>query len=141
MIHINNVMIRTRFADVVFPVFGDRVQLQQVMLNLVMNGLEAMSSVSERTRELVVTTRNIDPGQVQITVEDSGTGVDPNTIERIFDPFYTSKAEGEGTGLGLSICHGIITEHGGKIEVKSKVNKGSCFRVIFPKPPALKQVG
>ena len=73
-----SVVIRTQFADDLSPVSGDRVQLQQVVLNLIMNGMEAMSSVGERARELVITTRNIDPDQVQVTVEDSGIGLDPN---------------------------------------------------------------
>ena len=67
-------------ADDVFPVFGDRVQLRQVMLNLVMNAIEAMSSVSERERQLVITIRNVDADRVQVTVQDSGTGLDPNTL-------------------------------------------------------------
>ena len=73
-------IIRTQFADDLSPVSGDQVQLQQVVLNLVMNAIEAMSSVGDRARELVITTRNIDPDQVQVTVEDSGIGLDPNTI-------------------------------------------------------------
>ena len=75
-----SVVIRTQFADDLSPVPGDRVQLQQVVLNLVMNGMEAMSSVGDRERQLVITTRNIDPDQVQVTVEDSGIGLDPNTM-------------------------------------------------------------
>ena len=78
-----SVVIRTQFADDLAPVLGDRVQLQQVVLNLVMNAIEAMSSVSGRPRELVIHTRNIDGGQVQVTVEDSGVGLDPNTMARI----------------------------------------------------------
>ena len=81
-----SVVIRTQFADDVLPVLGDRVQLQQVVLNLVMNAIEAMSSVGEQARELAITTRNIDPDQVQVTVEDSGTGLDPDTMARIFEP-------------------------------------------------------
>ena len=73
------VMIRTKFADDLSPVSGDRVQLQQVMLNLIMNAIEAMSGVEERPRELIITTRNIDADQVQVSVEDSGPGLDPNT--------------------------------------------------------------
>ena len=100
----NSVMIRTQFADDLSPVSGDRVQLQQVVLNLVMNAIEAMSGVDERPRELVITTRNIDADQVQVSVEDSGTGLDPNTASRIFDPFYTTKAcrYGHGT-LDLAV--------------------------------------
>ena len=121
-----------RFADDVLPIFGDRVQLQQVMLNLLMNGLEAMSSISERARELVITTGNTDAGQVQITVEDSGTGLDPNTIERIFDPFYTTKPIGRGAGLGLSVVYGIVQDHQGQISCENRPEVGTVFALTFP---------
>ena len=94
----NRVTIRTLCADDVFPVLGDRVQLQQVMLNLVMNAIEAMSSVSERARQLVITTRNVDADHVQVTVQDSGTGLDPNTMGRIFDAFLHHQARRHGHG-------------------------------------------
>jgi PAS domain S-box-containing protein len=126
-----SVMVRAQFADGVFPVFGDRVQLQQVMLNLVMNGLEAMTSVNGRPRELAVTTRNIDAGQVQITVEDSGTGVDPKTIERIFDPFYTTKPS--GMGIGLSISRSILQNHGGRLWAAPNDGPGASFHFTLPK--------
>ena len=100
----NSAIIRTQFADDLAPVAGDRVQLQQVVLNLVMNALEAMSSV-ERAREVVITTRNVDADHVQVTVEDSGTGLDPNGAEKIFEPFYTTKASGMGMGLSVSPFH------------------------------------
>jgi signal transduction histidine kinase len=124
-------MIRTQFADDVPPVFGDRVQLQQVVLNLVMNGFEAMSSVSERVRELVITTGNIDAGQVQVTVEDSGTGLDPNTIEKIFNPFYTTKPA--GMGMGLSISRSILQQHGGRLWAAPNDGPGTSFHFTLPK--------
>jgi PAS domain S-box-containing protein len=120
-----SVMIRTQFADEVLPIFGDRVQLQQVVLNLIMNGLDAMSSVSERARELVITTRNIDAGRVQVTVKDSGTGLDTNTIERIFDPFYTTKPS--GMGMGLSISRSILQNHGGRLWAAPNDGPGTSF--------------
>jgi PAS domain S-box-containing protein len=126
-----SVTIRTRFAEDVLPIFGDRVQLQQVILNLVVNGLEAMSSVSERARELVITTRNIDAGQVRVTVEDSGTGLDPNTIERIFDPFYTTKPS--GMGMGLSISRSILQNHGGRLWAAPNAGPGTSFHFTLPK--------
>jgi signal transduction histidine kinase len=126
-----SVMIRTQFADEVSPIFGDRVQLQQVMLNLVINGLEAMSSVSERARELVITTGNIDAGQVQVTIEDSGIGLDPNTIERIFDPFYTTKPA--GMGMGLSISRSILQQHGGRLWATPNHGPGTSFHFTLPK--------
>jgi PAS domain S-box-containing protein len=127
----NSVMIRTRFADDFSPVSGDQVQLQQVVLNLVMNGIEAMSSVGERARELVITTRNLDPDQVQVTVEDSGTGLDPNTITKIFDPFYTTKPG--GMGMGLSICRSILQAHGGRLWATAKDGPGTAFHFTLPK--------
>ena len=124
-------MIRTLFADEVPPIFGDRVQLQQVLLNLVVNGLEAMSTVSERARELVVSTRGIDAGQVQVTVEDSGTGLDPNSIGRIFDPFYTTKPT--GMGMGLSISRSILQQHCGRLWATPNDGPGTSFHFTLPK--------
>jgi PAS domain S-box-containing protein len=126
-----SVMIRTQFEDDVLPILGDRVQLQQVMLNLFVNGLEAMSSVSERARELEITTRNIDAGQAQVTVADSGTGLDPNTIGRIFDPFYTTKPT--GMGMGLSISRSILQSHGGRLWAAPNDGPGTSFHFTLPK--------
>ncbi len=125
------VIIRTQFADDLSPVSGDRVQLQQVVLNLVMNGIEAMSSVEERPRELVITTRRIEPDQVQVTVEDSGTGLDPNMMSRIFDPFYTTKAG--GMGMGLSISRSILQNHGGRLWATVNDGPGTSFHFTLPK--------
>jgi PAS domain S-box-containing protein len=127
----NSVMIRTRLADDLSPVSGDRVQLQQVVLNLVMNGIEAMSSMAERARELVITTRNIDPDQVQVTVEDSGIGLDPDTMARIFEPFYTTKSG--GMGMGLSISRSILLSHGGRLWATANDGPGASFHFTVPK--------
>ena len=121
----NSVMIRPRFADDVFSVLGDRVQLQQVVLNLVLNGIEAMSSVGGRARDLVITTRNLEPDHVQVTVEDSGTGLDPSALDKIFDPFYTTKPG--GMGMGLSISRSIIEAHGGRLWATAKDGPGTMF--------------
>jgi PAS domain S-box-containing protein len=102
----NGVTIRTQFAEDVWPVLGDRVQLQQVLLNLMMNAMEAMSSVHGRARQLSIATRNIDPAQVQATVEDAGLGLDPNEMPRIFEPFFTTKRE--SMRMGLSIFRSIL---------------------------------
>ena len=126
-----SVMIRTHFADDLCTVSGDRVQLQQVMLNLVMNGIEAMSSVDDHARELTITTRNLDAGQVQVTVDDSGTGLDPNVIDKIFDPFYTTKSG--GMGMGLSICRSILQMHGGRIWASANNGRGTSFHFTLPK--------
>jgi PAS domain S-box-containing protein len=125
------VITRTELADDLSPVSGDRVQLQQVLLNLIMNGMEAMTSVSERARELVITTRNIDPDQVQVTVKDSGIGLDPNTMPRIFEPFYTTKSG--GMGMGLSISRSILQTHGGRLWATAKEGPGTSFHFTLPK--------
>ena len=127
----NTVVIRTRFGDDVFPVLGDQVQLQQVVLNLVMNAIEAMSKVGDRARELVITTRNIDPEQVQVTVEDSGTGIDPQMIDKVFDSFYTTKSG--GMGMGLSVSRSILQAHGGRLWATAKDGAGTIFHFTLPK--------
>jgi signal transduction histidine kinase len=121
----NRVMIQTLCADDVFPVLGDRVQLQQVMLNLVMNAIEAMSGVAERARQLTITTSNIDTDHVQITVRDSGTGLDPNTMSKIFEPFYTTKSG--GMGMGLSISRSIVQSSGGRLWATTDDGPGTAF--------------
>jgi len=126
-----SVVIQTQFADDLSPVSGDRVQLQQVVLNLVMNAIEAMSSVDGRARELVITTRNIDAGQVQATVRDSGTGLDPNAIDKAFDPFYTTKSG--GMGMGLSISRSIVQAHGGRLWATAHDGPGTMFHFALPK--------
>ena len=124
------VVIRTQFAEDLAPVAGDRVQLQQVVLNLIMNAIEAMSGVGEGARQLVITTRNIDEGQVQVTVEDSGTGLDPNMMPRIFEPFYTTKSS--GMGMGLSISRSILQNHGGRLWATGHDGPGTSFHFILP---------
>jgi PAS domain S-box-containing protein len=126
-----SVNIRAQFADGLSPISGDRVQLQQVMLNLVMNAIEAMSSVGDRPRELRIITRNIDADQVQVTVKDSGAGIDPNTLDKIFDPFYTTKPG--GMGMGLSISRSILQAHGGRLWVAAKDGPGTIFHFSLPK--------
>src|SRR4029434_11211653 len=95
----DGVRIGTQFAGDLSLVSGDRVQLQQVVLNLVMNGIEALSSVDQRARGLLITTANIDGNQVLVTVKDAGPGVDPDAIVKVFEPFYTTKSGGMGMGL------------------------------------------
>jgi len=127
----DRVFIRTEFADDLAPVAGDRVQLQQVVLNLIMNAIEAMSSVIDRPRELVITTRNTDADQVQVTVEDSGPGIDPDKIDKIFDSFYTTKPG--GMGMGLSISRSILQAHGGRLWATPKDGPGTVFYFSIPK--------
>ena len=126
-----SVNIQTKFADGLSPVSGDQVQLQQVVLNLAMNAIEAMSSIGDRARELVITTQNIDTDQVQVTVEDSGVGLDPNTMPKIFEPFYTTKPT--GMGMGLSISRSILQAHGGRLWATAKDGPGTIFYFTLPK--------
>jgi len=127
----HDVILRTDLAHDVFPVLGDQVQLQQVVLNLIMNAIDAMSTVRERTRELVLATRNMNGDQVQVLVEDWGIGLDPDTIPVIFDSFYTTKAG--GMGMGLSICRSILQAHGGRLWVTPKDGPGAIFGFALPR--------
>jgi len=116
------------------PVFGDRVQLQQVLLNLIMNGIEAMRAVTERPKTLAITSEPVEPSGVLVAVEDTGTGLDPATADRIFDPFFTTKSD--GLGMGLSICRSIIDAHGGRLWVSPGVLCGTVFRFTVPGVPS-----
>jgi PAS domain S-box-containing protein len=126
-----SVTIRTCFADDISPVLGDRVQLQQVVLNLVMNGIEAMNTITDRARELVITSRNTDSDQVEVAVEDSGTGLDPEASGRIYDAFYTTKQA--GMGMGLSICRSILQAHDGSLWATANHGAGTTFHFALPK--------
>ena len=125
------VIVRTQFADDLAPVLGDRVQLQQVVLNLIMNGIEAMQSVEGRPRDLVITTRNVEDGQVRVTIQDSGTGLEPQNLEKIFDAFYTTKPA--GLGLGLSVSRSIVQKHGGRLWATANDGPGTTFQFTVPK--------
>jgi PAS domain S-box-containing protein len=127
----NSVAVRTEFAPDLLPVVGDRVQLQQVVLNLVMNGIEAMSGVEERPRELIIRTQNDDADQVRVAIQDSGIGLDPQSMERIFDAFYTTKRG--GMGMGLSISRSIIQNHGGKLWAVANEGPGMSVQFTIPK--------
>jgi signal transduction histidine kinase len=111
-------------------VFGDRVQLQQVMLNLIMNGIEAMSAVTDRPRVLAISSERVEAGGVVVAVEDTGTGLDPTSADRIFDPFFTTKPN--GMGMGLSICRSIIEAHGGRFWASPRAPHGAAFRFTVP---------
>ena len=116
------------------PIRGDTNQLEQVFLNLISNAKDAMEK-SERKRELSISTsllRHNGWNDVEVTVRDTGVGIPEEALDKIFEPFFSTKEVGRGTGLGLSICYGIIEAHGGRIEVESKVSEGTTFRVILP---------
>jgi PAS domain S-box-containing protein len=122
----NRVALRTELADDLPPVLGDRVQLQQVVLNLVMNGIEAMSAVRDRPRELLIRTQSGEADQVNVTVQDSGIGLDPQSKEGIFDAFYTTKPA--GMGMGLSISRSIVENHGGRLWAVPNEGPGATFQ-------------
>jgi PAS domain S-box-containing protein len=122
----SGVVVRTRFAPGLPSVQGARVQLQQVMLNLIINAIEAMSAVDEDARELLVSTARHEPEGVLVTVQDSGPGLAPEALERIFEAFYTTKPT--GLGMGLSICRSIIEAHGGRLWGSTPVQHGAMFQ-------------
>jgi PAS domain S-box-containing protein len=124
------VSVDMRLAPTLSRVEGDRVQLQQVLLNLVLNAVEAMSSVDAGTRELLISTEEAQSNCVQVTVRDSGTGIDPNNRERVFETFYTTKSA--GVGMGLSISRSIIDAHGGRLWVDANEPRGAAFKFILP---------
>jgi PAS domain S-box-containing protein len=117
----------------VSPVLGDEARLGQVFLNLLINAAHAITDGDAQSNEIRVTTRDLEGDRVIVEVADTGHGIPPELIERIFEPFVTTKPIGEGTGLGLSICHGIVTSLGGDISVSSDVGRGSLFRVTLPR--------
>jgi PAS domain S-box-containing protein len=116
----------------VSAVWGDEARLGQVFLNLLINAAHAIPDGDPTGNEIRVTTRDAGSGRVVVEVADTGTGIPQELIERIFEPFVTTKPIGEGTGLGLSICHGIVTSLGGEISVVSELGRGCLFRVSLP---------
>jgi C4-dicarboxylate-specific signal transduction histidine kinase len=129
----NGVSVQTELAERLPLIQGDRVQLQQVMLNLIINAVEAMSGVSDGPRELLISTGTSDTGDVHVAVRDSGPGLTPAAPERLFEPFYTTKPG--GLGLGLSICRSIIEAHGGRLWVSANVPRGASFQFMLPVHP------
>jgi PAS domain S-box-containing protein len=131
------VALHTDLAAGERPVLGDRVQLQQVLLNLIMNGVEAMKGVSERRRELTVSSTLAEPGSVLVAVEDTGAGLDPAAAQRLFEPFFTTKPE--GLGIGLAICRSIIEVHGGRLWASPRAPHGAVFRFTVPAAPTIRK--
>jgi PAS domain S-box-containing protein len=130
----HNIRIVKNFQPDIPKIWGDANQLEQVFLNLISNAKDAMERV-KRKRELTIRTGMIRHNgwkDVEISITDTGTGIPEENVEKVFDPFFSTKEVGKGTGLGLSICYGIIEAHGGRIEVESRVNEGTTFRVILP---------
>jgi PAS domain S-box-containing protein len=129
----NRVMLRPELADDLPLVTGDRVQLQQVILNLLRNGSDAMSTVEDRPRQLVIRTERDDGDRVRLTVQDAGIGFDPQAADRLFDPFYTTK--GDGMGIGLSVSRSIIERHHGRLWATLNDGPGAAFSFSIPRTP------
>src|SRR5262249_31903676 len=121
------VAVQTKFNEELPEVIGDQIQLQQVILNLIRNAVEAMGSVPESARILHLKTEIEDSQHILITVHDSGPGIDPKDAERIFERFFTTKSQ--GMGMGFAICRSIIEAHDGRLWGETGVNQGALFRI------------
>jgi signal transduction histidine kinase len=127
----NGVLVRTQLPEGLPPVQGDRVRLQQVMLNLIVNAIQSMSGVEDGNRELHVSTVSIEPEGVCVAVRDTGPGLSPESLSRLFEPFYTTKPD--GMGMGLSICRSIIEAHGGRLWATRCEPRGALFQFTVPR--------
>ena len=126
----NRVITRTELADQLLPVTGDRVQLQQVILNLVRNALDAMSTVDDRPRQLLIKTQPDEGDQVRLSVQDAGVGFDPHAMKKLFEAFYTTKDD--GMGIGLSVSRSIIESHHGRLWATPNDGPGVTFSFSIP---------
>jgi len=127
---VNNIEIERHLAINLPEIMMDHFQMQQVFLNIVVNAEFAMLEAHHEGK-MVITTEKID-NIIKISFADDGPGISEENLKRIFDPSFTTKEVGKGTGLGLSICHGIVSEHGGKIYAKSENGRGTSFIVELP---------
>jgi signal transduction histidine kinase len=126
----HRVSLRLDLGSSLPPVHGDRVQLQQVIMNLLMNGVQAMRPVTDRRRELLIRSREHGSDQMLVAVEDSGIGIEPENVDRLFNAFFTTKPD--GLGIGLSICRSIIEQHDGRIWATRNAGTGSTFQFTLP---------
>ncbi|MGC2364020.1 MAG: PAS domain S-box protein [Candidatus Sulfotelmatobacter sp.] len=129
----NRIIVQHELADDLPPVTGDRVQLQQVILNLIRNGSDAMSSVDDRPRQLLIRTKRDEDDRVSLTVQDAGTGFDPLAMDRLFEGFYTTK--NDGMGIGLSVSRSIIESHHGRLWATLNNGPGAAFSFSIPRGP------
>jgi len=128
----HDITVRTELDRAIMPVTGNRVQLQQVLFNLVTNAIEAMETVADRT--LIVKSERENSDRALVAIEDSGTGIEPHHIDKIFGSFFTTKAD--GMGMGLSICRSIIESHGGRLWASSSRSRGTVFQFTLPTGPS-----
>jgi len=125
-----HIAVRTTLNETIPEVLADRVQLQQVMLNLIKNAIEAMSFVADSSRVLHLKTELDSSQNIVVSVQDTGTGIGPENIERIFNRFFTTKTQ--GMGMGLAICRSIIEAHNGRLWAEAGDHQGSLFRISLP---------
>jgi signal transduction histidine kinase len=126
----HRVSLRMELSRAPPVVLADRVQLQQVIINLVMNAIEAMQAVTDRPRELAIRTHRNETHQILVTVKDCGVGISVEDADRLFDAFFTTKAS--GMGMGLSICRSIIAAHGGRLWAEPNLPHGATFQFTLP---------
>jgi signal transduction histidine kinase len=126
----NRVILRLELADDLPPVVGDRVQLQQVILNLLLNASDAMTGIDDRPRQLMISTARDDGDHVRVIVKDAGVGFNPESANKLFEPFYTTKCG--GMGIGLSVSRSIIERHNGRIWAARNYGPGSTFSFSIP---------
>jgi PAS domain S-box-containing protein len=136
-INVHGISLRLDLEASLPPVDGDRIQLQQVIMNLLMNGIHATSAVTDRRRELRIRSRNHGSDQILVAVEDSGTGIEPEHIGRLFNAFFTTKPD--GMGMGLSICRSIVEAHRGRLWATANMPHGATFQFTLPVPKNSKQ--
>jgi len=129
-INVHGISLRLELGASLPPVDGDRIQLQQVIVNLLMNGIQAMSAVTDRHRELRIRSREHGSDQMLVAVEDSGIGIEPEHAAQLFNAFFTTKPD--GMGMGLSICRSIIEAHGGQLWATANVPHGATFQLTLP---------
>jgi signal transduction histidine kinase len=126
----NRVILRTDFGERLPAIRGDRVQLQQVILNMVLNAADAMREIDDRPRNLLVITAREEADRIRLSVRDSGVGIDPRNLERMFEAFYTTKSH--GMGVGLSISRSIVESHGGRLWAAPNDGPGATFSFSIP---------
>jgi C4-dicarboxylate-specific signal transduction histidine kinase len=132
----NGVSVQTQFAENLPLIQADRVELQQVILNLVINAIQAMAGLAAGVRELRLSTENTESGGARVAVQDTGPGLSTETLQRLFEPFYTTKAD--GMGMGLSICRSIIEAYGGRLWATGHASQGALFQFTIPARPVIK---
>jgi signal transduction histidine kinase len=129
-LQVDGIIVATECRDDLPQIHADRLQIQQVILNLIKNAIEAMRSSPRGKRRLRVVSRLSENSDITVSIQDTGPGIDVKDRENIFDPFFSTKAA--GTGLGLAICRTIIEDHGGKLRLTETDFRGSTFELAFP---------